>query len=283
MRPTWDENFMKVAETISERSTCNRGKPGCVFVKNNQTLATGYAGSPPGFPHCDEIGHEMEERVRFIEVDENITEDEKKVLEKSGYQLVRNCGSSRYEKPPTQHCVRTIHAEQNAIYQAVRRGAALEGSTVYVTMTPCVNCTKALISVGVKRIVAKKLYKNAQESLDLLATTDIEIIHLENQIQGYETSDAKFIKNSEWDKMKEAERKYFILEYPDFYKELLTAASKNKIDLNALFFDSVENKKEPEDEIIVVIYRTCRGELRVEWSMKFKKIIDYRDLRAPSL
>jgi len=182
---------MNVAKTISQRSTCDRGKPGCVFVKNNQILATGYAGSPPGLPHCDEVGHGMEERIRFInekdfcKLHPDIKDPSKVNIEFSYGPYVYKPTLKRYELPPSQHCVRTTHAEMNAIIQAARRGTALEGSTVYVTMTPCRDCTKALITVGVVEVVADKLYQKAQDSLDMFAKVGIKVTHLDNSIQEY--------------------------------------------------------------------------------------------------
>ena len=98
-RPSWDEYFMEVCRAIAKRATCDRGKSGCVIAKENQILATGYVGSPSGLPHCDEAGHEL-----------------KKVLHDDG--------------SVSMHCVRTVHAEQNAICQAARRGVAIDGATV---------------------------------------------------------------------------------------------------------------------------------------------------------
>src|SRR5487761_582994 len=82
-RPTWDEYFIELTRTVASRSTCDRGRSGCVIVKEKHILCTGYVGSPPGMPHCDEVGHLL-----------------RKVIDEDGQ--VR------------QHCVRTIHAEQNA-------------------------------------------------------------------------------------------------------------------------------------------------------------------------
>ena len=101
-RPSWDEYFMTVMDAISKRATCNRGRSGCVIARDRQLLVTGYVGSPVGLPHCDEVGHQMK---KVIHVDEDNRE--------------------------TEHCVRTVHAEQNAICQAARRGVALEGATLY--------------------------------------------------------------------------------------------------------------------------------------------------------
>jgi dCMP deaminase len=191
MRPTWTEYFMSVVDSISQRSTCDRGKPGCVFVKNNQILTTGYAGSPPGFDHCDKYGHEMEEHIRFVDETIGVNgwpafNDAEIIMQVRKDTHTYNSAKSRYEMPPSQHCIRTIHAEQNAILQAARRGISLDGSMVYVSMTPCRTCTMMLISIGVSKIIAKKLYQKAQESIDMLKKANIPIEHLDQTVQQYE-------------------------------------------------------------------------------------------------
>jgi len=124
-RPSWDEYFIKLVDEVAQRATCDRGKSGCIIVKDKRILCSGYVGSPPGFSHCDEVGHLLK-----TVVDDNGTE--------------------------RQHCMRTIHAEQNAICQAAKYGLSLEGTTLYCTMEPCRVCAMLIISVGVKRVVAKK-------------------------------------------------------------------------------------------------------------------------------
>ncbi len=94
-RPSWDEYFMEICQTVAKRATCDRGRSGCVIARDNQILVTGYVGSPAGLPHCDESGHKMK---KMIHEDDTIT----------------------------QHCVRTVHAEQNAICQAAKRGIVSE-------------------------------------------------------------------------------------------------------------------------------------------------------------
>jgi dCMP deaminase len=179
MRPSWTEYFMTVVDAISERSTCDRGKPGCVIVKDNQILATGYAGAPPKFPHCSDEGHDMEERTRFIPY----RDDSPIPVAPEGY--VVNLQKARYEMPASQHCFRTLHAEQNAILQAAKRGIALEGSTCYVSMTPCRTCAMMLISVGVVEVVAKKLYQKGQESIEMFNRAGVKITHLDQTVQEY--------------------------------------------------------------------------------------------------
>lgn len=112
-RPDWDEYFLKLAMLASERATCPRMHCGCVLVKNKNVIATGYNGSIPGDEHCEDIG--------CLVID--------------------------------SHCVRTVHAEMNAIVQAARRGHAVDGAIAYVTNMPCTTCAKALITAGVKRVV----------------------------------------------------------------------------------------------------------------------------------
>ena len=112
-RPSWDEYFLKLAMLASERATCPRMHCGCVLVLDRNILATGYNGSLPGLPHCYDEGCLM----------------------------------------VNDHCVRTNHAEINAICQASRHGISLAGATAYVTNMPCTNCAKALVGAGIKKVV----------------------------------------------------------------------------------------------------------------------------------
>lgn len=154
MRPSWNEYFIEVMHALQKRATCDRGKSACIFTKNNQILVTGYVGSPPGFPHCDEKGHLF-----------------KKVIVEDG--------------SIKEHCVRTIHAEQNAICQAARRGISLEGATVYVTMTPCRTCAMLLISVGVKKVVAEWKYHAGEETEAMFRECGIELEFINNEVMKY--------------------------------------------------------------------------------------------------
>ncbi len=112
-RPEWDEYFLKLAMLASERATCPRMHCGCVLVKDKNVITTGYNGSIPGDEHCDQVG----------------------------CLIVDN------------HCVRTVHAEMNALIQAARRGHAVEEASAYITNMPCTTCAKALITAGIKRVI----------------------------------------------------------------------------------------------------------------------------------
>ena len=112
-RPTWDEYFIDITLAVARRSTCQRAQVGAVIVKDKRILTTGYNGAPKGLPHCLEIGCEIVDG----------------------------------------HCVRTLHAEQNAIIQAALHGVSLEGGTIYTTHQPCHTCAKMIINAGIVRVV----------------------------------------------------------------------------------------------------------------------------------
>jgi dCMP deaminase len=155
LRPSWDEYFLKLADSVATRATCDRGRSGCVIVKDKQILVTGYVGSPRGLAHCDEVGHLM-----------------KKVVHEDG--------------SVTQHCVRTVHAEQNAITQAARRGIALDGATLYCRMTPCRTCAMLIINCGIERVVCEKKYHAGSESEAMFAEAGVKLEFASEEVQKYE-------------------------------------------------------------------------------------------------
>jgi len=156
---TWDEYFMNIADSVSKRATCDRGRSGCVVVRNRVILATGYVGAPSGLPHCDDVGHHI---VKEIEIDDE-----------SG------------EKIETEHCVRTVHAEQNAICQAAKVGVSLDGATLYCRMTPCRTCAMMIINCGIKRVVCEWKYKKYKETEMMFKLAGIEIHYFHNEVLKY--------------------------------------------------------------------------------------------------
>lgn len=122
-----DEYFLSIANIVAARSTCDRLWAGCVIVVDGEIAATGYNGAPSGLAECDEIGHLMV-----------VGDDER------------------------EHCKRTIHAEQNALYQAKNKYRNLNGATAYITATPCEVCLSELLKWGVKRIVCGSVYRNVE-------------------------------------------------------------------------------------------------------------------------
>jgi dCMP deaminase len=153
-RPSWDEYYLGLIQEIAKRATCDRGISGCVIVKDHRMVAAGYVGAPSGMPHCDEAGHLM-----------------KKVMDEDG--SVR------------QHCVRTVHAEQNAICQAARHGIPLAGATLYCKMEPCRVCAMLIISVGIVRVVAQRRYHAGQDTREMFRQAGIELVVAEDQVEAY--------------------------------------------------------------------------------------------------
>lgn len=157
-RPSWDNYFLKVAMLVSERATCPRMHCGCVLVRDKRILATGYNGSIPGDVHCED----------------------------DGCMIVDN------------HCVRTIHAEMNAIIQCSIHGVSTQDATAYITNMPCTNCAKALIAAGIKEIVIFSDYHDTKaEEFFKVAKVNIKRLKMPNTTINYDLKDyssAKEIK-----------------------------------------------------------------------------------------
>ena len=134
-RTDWDTYFLDIARTVASRATCDRKHVGAVLVRDRHILATGYNGSIKGFPHCDEVGHLMEDG----------------------------------------HCVRTVHAETNAIAQAAKNGTAIDGATLYTTASPCWPCFKLVVNAGIVRIVYAEFYRD-ERITEAARLADIELV-----------------------------------------------------------------------------------------------------------
>jgi dCMP deaminase len=140
-RASWDEYFMNIAREVATRSTCDRKHVGAVLVRDKCILATGYNGSIRGVPHCDEVGHMMEDG----------------------------------------HCVRTVHAEANAIVQAAKNGVRIDGASIYVTASPCWSCFRLIANAGVTRIAFGEFYRD-QRIFEMSKAIGIELEDLSKEI-----------------------------------------------------------------------------------------------------
>ncbi len=156
VRPTWDEYFLNLLGSLSQRATCDRGYNAAVVVSpENTILATGYTGAPPGQPHCDDVGHMM-----------------RTVIDEKGNK--------------SQHCVRTLHAEENAILQCAKDGTKIEGATIYTKLVPCYNCAMRIVRVGIKRVVAQKRYHADKLSLELFKSAGVELVVVNDTVEKYD-------------------------------------------------------------------------------------------------
>jgi len=143
MRKSWDETFFAIAEEMSLRSTCKRRHYGCVAVRDNTILSTGYNGAPRGLPHCTDIG----------------------------------CAREGMESGTHHELCRATHAEQNVVANAARMGVCLNGATLYIKDIPCILCTKILINVGIGEVrVLGCSYPGYHESLDMFNAAGIIVL-----------------------------------------------------------------------------------------------------------
>lgn len=136
-RVSWDRYFMNLAIQAATRSTCPRKAVGAVIVRDRAVLATGYNGSIRGLAHCTETGCMME----------------------------------------NNHCVRTVHAEANAILQAAKHGVRLEGAEVYVTASPCWDCFKLIANAGITRVLFGEFYRDSR-IVEFAREAEIELVAL---------------------------------------------------------------------------------------------------------
>ena len=123
-RVGWHTYFMNIARQAATRSTCDRKHVGCVIVRDKTILSTGYNGSVRGMPHCDDVGHVME----------------------------------------NDHCVATVHAEANAIIQAAKNGVRIEGAELYTTASPCWSCFKLIANAGIRTIYYGEFYRDTRSA-----------------------------------------------------------------------------------------------------------------------
>jgi len=136
-RASWDQYFMNIATEVATRSTCARKHVGAVIVRDKTILSTGYNGSVRGLPHCDDGDHMMEDG----------------------------------------HCVRTIHAEVNAIIQSAKNGTRVDQASIYVTASPCWSCFKSIANAGLVRVVYGEFYRD-QRIFDVAQTLGIELVQI---------------------------------------------------------------------------------------------------------
>lgn len=143
-RPSWNEYFMEIAHLVKRRATCIRRQVGAVLVKDKNILATGYNGAPSGIGHC----------------------------------LDRGCLREQMDIPSGERheMCRGLHAEQNAIIQAAKHGAVIEGATLYCTNQPCGICAKMIINAGVNEIIYEDGYPDPMAA-EMLKESGIIITH----------------------------------------------------------------------------------------------------------
>lgn len=148
-RDTWSEYFFGIVDAVAKRATCDRGKCAAITVRDKRILSTGYVGAPSGLQHCDDIGHL--------------------------FRIVTHTDGS-----VKQHCVRTVHAEANAIAHAAQFGISLRGARIYSTMFPCFDCAKLIVASGIEQIYAQYDYPASFDSKELFSAAGLHFVVLDD-------------------------------------------------------------------------------------------------------
>jgi dCMP deaminase len=150
--------YMQMAYQIAKLSYAKRKRVGCIIVKDNQVISTGYNGTPHGFNNeCEEV------QTREIE-----NKNHKKVLEEKGYDCEDSCCSKEVTKREV------LHAESNALAKVSKSTLSSEGADMYITMSPCFDCAKLIIQSGIKKVFYSESYRDTS-GIDILEEAGIEV------------------------------------------------------------------------------------------------------------
>jgi dCMP deaminase len=152
-RPSFDEIYMQLAEQLARRSHCVKMQVGAVLAKDTRIISLGYNGPPAGTHNCDEEWPDT--------------------------------GCPRDSKGS---CSLALHAEQNAILYAAKNKVDMEGSTLYVTLAPCIACARVIFSVGIKKVIYKNSYAEykgigLEEGVEFLKKFGVEVIRWKEESQ----------------------------------------------------------------------------------------------------
>ena len=153
-RISWNHYFMAQSHLLALRSTCTRLTVGATIVRDKRIIAGGYNGSIAGGVHC---------------IDE-------------GCYVIDN------------HCVRTIHAEMNAIIQCAKFGVGTENAEIYVTHFPCLQCCKAIIQAGIKKVFYAESYKNHPYAIELFNQAGVHVEQVPFEESGLNFEEQKFTR-----------------------------------------------------------------------------------------
>lgn len=150
MDKSWDKTFIEIAEKYAEHSSCAKYHVGAVITRDRRIISTGYNGVPGGQKHCSELFKNINFKLDKIKSEEH------------------HIWSLKNE----------IHAEVNAIGYAAKNEVLTNNATIYVTLQPCLNCSKAIVAAGIKRVVYKEAYTREPESIAFLQSAGVEVVCL---------------------------------------------------------------------------------------------------------
>lgn len=144
-KPSFDDIYMELAENLAKRSHCVKAQVGAVLTKETRIVSLGYNGPPAGTHNCDEVW--------------------------PGEGCPRDSKGS---------CSLALHAEQNAILYAAKNNVSIEGSTLYITLSPCIACARVIFTTGIKKVLYLHSYADfkglaTDEGVDFLRKFGVEV------------------------------------------------------------------------------------------------------------
>lgn len=168
-----DQMFTTICQVVAQRSTCLRSQVGAVIVKEGRVVSMGYNGPVSGMPACSskEVPPTPLHPVGDVDWLKVYPDEPETWPEYTG-------GEEGHPECMGPGCTRSLHAETNAIAFAARAGVAVEGCTMYCTMSPCINCAKVIVNSGIKKLVYMKEYRDTT-GLDLMKSAGITVVHLD--------------------------------------------------------------------------------------------------------
>ena len=184
---TFDKSYLDIAEVWSKNSRARRAKVGAIIVKDNMIISDGFNGTPSGFENdCEEVvSCSLHENMKGgytcaqeCSVPDYSPENLSGIRKRLGhYHCPNDCIDCPHAVLKTKDYV--LHAEANAITKLAKSGNSSDGATLYVTMSPCVECAKLIIQAGIRRVVYKEKYR-ITDGIDLLKRAGIEVIEFNN-------------------------------------------------------------------------------------------------------
>lgn len=164
MKKDWDKTFLQIAKIISEHSTCSRVQVGAVLTKDRRIISCGYNGVPSGQKECEEHF-----KIAFALLD---------TLPKNVLTFENWVKSDEFSELHREFSINNeLHGEQNALGYAARNGIETNGSTMYLTISPCKQCAKLMIAAGVKRVVFSEKYNRSEDDgIPLLQLNNVECV-----------------------------------------------------------------------------------------------------------
>ncbi len=161
MRLSWHKTFLNITAQIAARSTCERLQVGAILVKDTRIISMGYNGVPSGHQHCIDYCKEIYNNNSDYDRDYSVYDE---------FKRSKDFLDMHYKFSVDNE----IHAEMNAILYAAKNGVSTEGTDLYVSYSPCINCAKSILQAGIKNVYYSYDYDRGTKGTDFLESNGVE-------------------------------------------------------------------------------------------------------------